>query len=445
MRQLERLVGEAPFRDGLRDYLARHAFGNATWLDLVALLDARTPQDLAAWSRAWVEERGRPVFETTVALDGRGRVESIALAMTDPLGRGLAWPQHLRVALGYASGVTELPVEIAGRSAVVAGARGLEQPLYVLPNGAGLGYGLFLLDEASREYLRTHVEDVPDALTRGSAWVTLWDNLLESRVDATAFFDAAVRALPSESDEQNAERLLGYVTRAFWVFLPEQERAARTAGLERTLRAGLARARTTSQKASWFNAFRDTAVSRDALAWLERVWAREEAVPGLPLAETDEITLALELAVREVPGWEAMLRRQHDRTANPDRKARFAFVMPALSAEPAEREQAFERLRLVENRRREPWVLESVRYLNHPLRAAHAGRFVRPALDLLREIQQTGDIFFPARWMDATLWGHRSPETAAIVRQFLAEHPDYPERLRWTVLSTADELFRIAR
>jgi hypothetical protein len=31
------------------------------------------------------------------------------------------------------------------------------------------------------------------------------------------------------------------------------------------------------------------------------------------------------------------------------------------------------------------------------------------------------------------------------VRQFLEENPHYPERLRWTILSSADELFRAAR
>jgi hypothetical protein len=34
---------------------------------------------------------------------------------------------------------------------------------------------------------------------------------------------------------------------------------------------------------------------------------------------------------------------------------------------------------------------------------------------------------------------------AATVRDFLAREKDYPLRLRWTVLSTADELFRAAR
>ena len=108
------------------------------------------------------------------------------------------------------------------------------------------------------------------------------------------------------------------------------------------------------------------------------------------------------------------------------------------------------RFRSVENRRREPWVLESLQYLNHPLRvqapagSADDGRFVRPALDLLREVQQTGDIFFPTRWMESTLWGHRSPEVAAMVQDFLASELQYPQRLRWTILSAADELYRVA-
>jgi len=444
MRQLEMLVGETGMRDGLREYLKRYAFGNATWLDLIRILDARTPRDLAAWSHAWVEERGRPEFTTSLRLGPDGRLGAVTLTMADPLKRSLLWPQRLRVALGYGSEVKLLTVDVASRTAAVSGAVGLPKPLYVLPNGQGLGYGLFVLDSASRDYLLAHIEEVPDALTRGSAWVTLWDNLLEGQVAPRAFFTTAVRALPRESDEQNADRVLGYLTRTFWRFMSADERTAASTVFEATLRSGLERAATTSQKASWFNAYRDTVSTSEGTAWLERVWRREEQVPGLPLAEPDEITLALELAVREVPGWDGILRTQLERTQNPDRKARFAFVQPALSADPSERERAFDRLRLLENRRREPWVLESLRYLNHPLRAAHAQRFVRAGLDLLREIQQTGDIFFPTRWMESTLSGHRSPEVAATVRQFLTEHPEYPERLRWTVLATADEMFRAA-
>jgi aminopeptidase N len=444
MRQLERMLGEQAFRDGLREYLKRYAFANATWLDLVRILDQRTPDNVAAWSRAWVEERGRPEFTTGISTDSRGRISSLTLTMADPLKRGLIWPQRINVALGYRDQVRMLPATVSGRVTDVRAAAGLDRPQFVLPNGGGVGYGLFVLDDASRTFLLEHIEDIPDALTRGSAWVTLWDNLLAARIRPGTFIDSALRSLPREADEQNAQRVLSYVVRAFWKFLPDAERAARSGAVETALRQGIGRAPIQSQKAAWFNAYRDTVLSRDGLAWLERVWRREERIPGLILAEPDEITMALELAVREVPDWKEILDLQLARTQNPDRKARFAFVMPALSADPLVREQAFERFRNVDNRRREPWVLESMAYLNHPLRQAHARRFVRPALDLLLEIRRTGDIFFPQRWTDSTLSGHRSAETAETVRRFLAENPQYPERLRWTILSGADELFRVA-
>ena len=79
-------------------------------------------------------------------------------------------------------------------------------------------------------------------------------------------------------------------------------------------------------------------------------------------------------------------------------------------------------------------------------RAASSKRLVVPALSLVREIQQTGDIFFPKRWADATLSGYQSVQTAAEVRAFIDRlPPDYPPRLRWVLLSSADPLFRAAR
>jgi aminopeptidase N len=229
---------------------------------------------------------------------------------------------------------------------------------------------LFLIDQQSATYLLANMAQIRDPLTRGAAWVTLWDNVLEGRVDAGALIDAALVALSSEGDEQNTQRILGYVSNAYWRLLSQDQRLARAPALEAALRAGLGRAGTTSLKSAWFSAFRDDVLTSDGVAWLERVWRRDERIPGLTFAETDEIAMATELAVREVPNWQQILQMQLDRTENPDRKARFAFVMPALSADPQVRGQAFERFRSLDNRRREPWVLESMSYLNHPLREA---------------------------------------------------------------------------
>lgn len=444
MRHLEALMGEEAFRDGLREYLKGHAFGNATWSDLIKVLDKRTPTDLEAWSRVWVEERGRPVVTTELDVKD-GRIAKLAFAQSDLWGRPLVWPQELRVTLGYADRLEPIKVALNGQRAEARDAVGKPAPLYVLPNGGGWAYGGFALDPMSLDYLSTSLHEIPDALTRGAAWVTLWDAMLERAVPPARLVDLATAALPRETDEQLTARVLGYLRAAWWRFLTDEGRQTRLATVERLLKRGLDDAVTTSQKSAWFAALREVAMSGEMVGWLRRVWEQKETIPGLPLAEPDFATLAQELAVREVPGWREILSTQLERMQNPDRKARFEFVMPALSADPAERERWFESLKDVKNRRREPWVLEGLSYLHHPLRAQASARYVRTSLEMLREIQQTGDIFFPTRWMNATLSGHNSAEVAETVESFLQQVPaDYPQRLRNVILQTADDLFRAA-
>ena len=273
----------------------------------------------------------------------------------------------------------------------------------------------------------------------------VWDALLDGQVKPDAFLDLTFRSLPRESDEQMTSRILGYASNTWWRFLDAPQRTTRAARFESLLREGLAAANTPSQKASWFGALRNNALTPATVTWLRRVWEKHENVAGLPLAEADYTALALELAVRQVDGWSDILKTQLSRIENPDRRGRFEFVMPALAADPAEREQWFLALRDVTNRRREPWVLEGLGYLHHPLRADASKKYVQPSLELLWEIQKTGDIFFPKRWLDATLGGHQTREVADTVRAFLKNLPaNYPERLRNITLQSADELYRAA-
>jgi aminopeptidase N len=212
--------------------------------------------------------------------------------------------------------------------------------------------------------------------------------------------------------------------------------------LEGVVRDGLTKATATSLKSTYFTTYRALVRTPEGVQWLERLWANRDSVPSLTFAESDYIAMATELSLREAPTWAAILEEQLKRIENPDRRARFAFAMPALSADPAVRDQFFASLADPANRRREPWVVDGLAALHHPLRARHAQKYLRPSLDLLREIQRTGDIFFPKRWLDATLGGHNSEVAAQEVRDFLNEHADYPARLRQIILQSADELFR---
>lgn len=203
-------------------------------------------------------------------------------------------------------------------------------------------------------------------------------------------------------------------------------------------------AQSTSLRSAYFSAYRDIAVTPAGVARLERIWRGTQEIEGLPLSEQDRTTLAMELAVRGVRGADSILAQQRRAIGNPDRRARFAFMMPALSPDSAVRDSFFRSLRDPANREREPWVLTGLGYLHHPLRAEASRQYILPALEMLEEVQRTGDIFFPLGWLEATLAGHSSPEAAEIVRSFLAARPDYPPRLGNKVLQAADPVFRAA-
>ena len=446
MRQLETLVGPDAFQDGLREYLRRYSFGNASWTDLIALLDSRTPENLAEWSHAWVDEAGRPIVTTDVQISD-GTIRHLAFVQRDPIvRRGLTWTQRMQVAIGSKGKITLLPVELRGLKAEVPSAAGMPAPDFILPNGGGIAYGEFHLDSKSRDWLMHHVADIPDELTRGAAWVTLWDAMLDGEVRPTDIVALALQALPREKDEQNVQRILGYTTNAYWKFLTPSSRGEAAPALEQAFRAGLDAAASASQKGAWFNALRDVSATPQTLAWLTDVWSERQQVPGLTLSETDYIRLAEDLALRQPSKAEQILGDEAGRIKNPDRKAQFAFVRPAISPDAATRAAWFASLATAANRRREPWVLEGLRYLHHPLRAGSSERYIEPSLEMLQEIQRTGDIFFPKRWMDVTLGGHQSAAAAEAVRQFLAHVPStYPDRLRRIILSSADDLFRAAR
>src|SRR5690606_24215165 len=110
--------------------------------------------------------------------------------------------------------------------------QGLPVPAFVLPSAQGWAYGDFVLDTASLEYLSANLPSLPDPLTRGSAWVTLWDALLDQRLEASTLFDLMVAAVPREEDEQLTSRVLGYLRTTWWRFLPAEERSRQAARVE---------------------------------------------------------------------------------------------------------------------------------------------------------------------------------------------------------------------
>ena len=444
MKHLELMVGEETFQKGMQTYLSTYAFENATWPDLIKILDDLSEEDLTSWSQVWVDEPDRPTIEMDIKIDENGRILKFDLEQSDPKKKNRKWMQHFNLRLGYDEGDNIHPVFMNKRRVTVHDVKGLPLPNYILPNGKGVGYGYFKMDDASRSYLLANLPQIKDPMVRGTAWLNIWDDMLYGHAIPSQVIELGLKALESENDILNIQRILGRINSAYWSYLTQEQRIGLAEKLEKSYQSHLDRAESISLKSTFFRSLRSIALTDSSYTWLKRVWAKEESISGLPLSERDYIALASELALRGKSDNQAILNSQLDRINNPDRKARFAFIMPALSNEENVRDEFFESIKKEENRAREPWVQSAVGYLNHPIRAVSAEKYILPSLELLEEIQRTGDIFFPARFISATLGGHQSENAVQIVNSFLDDRPDYSSQLRLKILQAADGLYRSA-
>lgn len=439
MKQLEAIMGEDLFREGLQEYLRTYAYGNAVWDDLVRIMDQRTPLDLNQWSEVWVKEPGMPHFKTERTDKGKIRVRQLK---SSPSGKN--WQENTTVALFAGDQSVQIPMPLFEASNELQLPEGFENPDFILANGSEKSYGYFEFDDVSLNYLLAQRPNIADPLLRGALHMGLYEEMLARRIAPEQLFTWYLESIPAEDNALLNQQLLGYIDDLFWQFSDPETRLRHAGRLEDLLWTQMQQRSSINDKVSFYRSYRSLATSPEAMDNLYRIWRGELKVPGLPLSESDQVAMASALALRDYPGADQLLREQLDKISNPDRKKQFAFVLPALSSRPEERDSFFQLLRLPENRSNEPWVLQGLEYLHHPLRAASSMQYLRPALDLLEEIQQTGDIFFPKRWLEASFGGHQSPAAAAIVREFLRENPDYSYRLKNKILQAADPLLRVA-
>ena len=182
----------------------------------------------------------------------------------------------------------------------------------------------------------------------------------------------------------------------------------------------------------------------DSLVWkeLHSIWS--EASHPL-LSENDYMTLAWELAIRNPHLQQEIIATQSARIFNPDRKRQFEFIARATTPDTLEQEQLFHSLLQAENRRTEPWALRTLGYLCHSTREEQAVKYIRPALDSLKYIQRTSDIFFPQNWTRTLLGSRHSAEALNEVNKFFEENPDYPALLKSKILQASWSLHRRSR
>ena len=386
MRRMVQLMGKESFRRGIQRYVSRFRYGNATWDQLIDILDSETPADLQQFSQLWVDSA--------------------------------YWPRR--------------------------------QAAHFRDGSDGTFYGSMQLTPQQIDSLMVYWPTEQDATARQALLMNLHENYLECRLSDDRWLAFLIDRIAEEREQLTASTLVSYLHEPLLLRLarsadadtaeaPVVAGAAAEDAAEGQLMAMADTHPLPSVRTQLLRLLSGVASSPRCVEQLYQLW---EAATDQRLSERDYMTLAYELAVRLPQQADAIVEKQRSRLTNPDRRRQFDFIARAVTPSVSQRDALFASLAEPDNRRIEPWTLSLLYYLNHPVRSQQAVHYIEPALALLPELQRTGDIFFPANWCSNLLAGHRSPEAAQAVAHFLATHPDLHPLLRNKILTAAYRLQR---
>jgi aminopeptidase N len=215
LKQLVAYVGLEEFLSGLRDYFRDHAFGNATFGDLLGALEKASGRDLSGWGQQWLKTTGlntmRPDFD--LGADGRFTRFAIAQSGAQP-GAGETRVHRLAVGIYDDDGSGKLvcthreELDVDGETTDVPALQGVSRGKLILVNDDDLTYCSLRLDPESLQTALTRIADIADPLPRTLAWSAAWEMTREAELKARDFVALVMSGLHAESEVGVAQRLV---------------------------------------------------------------------------------------------------------------------------------------------------------------------------------------------------------------------------------------------
>lgn len=434
MRQLEYLLGKEAFKKGIQEYIKTYANGNADWNELVSIFDKKSEKDITKWSEIWVNSSGRPVFTEDIAYEN-GKITSMTIRQKAEDGSDKIWGQSFKIGLKYNDDIKVFDVPMLGSKLELKEVVGLPKPNQIIYNYDGFGYGVFPSQTAS-------IKEISSEVARGYAYINVYENMLSGNISATKAYDLFLKGIAVEKNELITNYLSGVLQTIFWRFLSPEKQMLVQSDTEKKMLELIQSAIPANKKRILFSVYRSVAFSEEGKKNLYQIWNKNLRIPGLRLNENDFTTLAMRLAIFKHEKANEILKEQEKRISNKDRLTRYQWLLPSVSEDASVRDDFMRSLAKTENREKESWVTTALNNIHHPLRQETSTKHVKMCVELLEEIQLTGDIFFPKRWLVSSVGNYASKEAYEVIVTFLAEHPNYNPVLKKKLLQSIDNLKR---
>jgi aminopeptidase N len=212
LRQLVAWVGQKEFLDGVRNYFARHAWGNTELRDFLGALAEASGRDLSEWAQQWLETAG--VNTLRASFEGTDTYSAFAIEQEAPPGHPTL--RSHRVALGLYDYDQSIPgdapgppgrrlrrrdrveLDVEGHRTAVEDLVGVRVPDLLLVNDGDLAYAKIRLDPRSLATVTESLGTLDDSLARGLCWSAAWDTLRDAELPARRYLDLVLANLAGE-------------------------------------------------------------------------------------------------------------------------------------------------------------------------------------------------------------------------------------------------------
>jgi aminopeptidase N len=215
LKQLVAYVGLEHFLAGLRDYFSAHAFGNATFGDLLTALEKASGRDLSDWGQQWLKTTGLNTLRADFDVDADGNFTRFAVTQSGAKpGAGETRVHRLAIGIYDDDGDGKLvrtrreELDVEGSSTDVPALTGVSRGRLVLVNDDDLTYCSLRLDTDSLDTALQRIADIAEPLPRTLVWSAAWEMTRDAEFKARDFVSLVSRGVVAETEIGVAQRLL---------------------------------------------------------------------------------------------------------------------------------------------------------------------------------------------------------------------------------------------
>ena len=291
LKQLVAYVGSDAFLAGLREYFREHAFGNATFADLLGALEKSSGRDLSDWGKQWLKTTGLNTLRADFDVDADGKFTRFAVLQSGAApGAGETRVHRLAVGIydddnsGKLVRIHREELDVAGPVTEVPALQGVSRGKLILVNDDDLTYCSLRLDPQSLDTLLGRIGDIAEPLPRTLAWSAAWEMTRDAELKARDFVQLVIGGVGAETEVGVAQRLLLQAQTALGSYAdPEWARSNGWPAFgDRLLDLARESAPGSDHQLAFVNALCTSVLSRNHVAVLATLLDNEPAEVNLP-------------------------------------------------------------------------------------------------------------------------------------------------------------------